>query len=412
MRVVLERSTIKGSISAPQSKSWAIRLLFLSLLTNITIDNLTLSEDVLDALDAIGVFNVITDGRRFYKPSFLKLYRDYVYFRGSATVLRIFIPIAAVVGGRITIDGGKGLRRRPLNAIVDALSEKGIHFSGTTLPITMEGRIRDTCIDIYGGESSQYITGLMIALIMAGGGSINIRGKTSSGSYINLTAEIINSLGGTVHIHGNRIDVEASKEITPYEGSIPGDYLLASFYAVAALLTGGYLSIHGLPKPYSFFGDHSIIDIYRSMNAVSIYRDGIWYVEAGESYRAIEVDVDDSPDLAPSIAPLAGVARGTTVIRGIERLSIKESDRRNTIVSTLRGFGIEAYDRGEFIEITGGNTREGEIVCPDDHRIAMMAASIALKSGGIIDQAECVSKSNPNFWKDLKIIGGRIYLNQ
>ncbi len=411
MRAIIKKSIIKGSIAAPQSKSWAIRLLFLSLLTNIELNNLVLSEDILDALDAIKVFNVTINGSRFYKPMLLKLHSTYTFFRGSATVLRMFIPIAAVIGGRITIDGSESLRRRPLNAIIEALSEKGVIFSSTSLPITMEGRIRDPYIEIYGGESSQYISGLMIALMIAGGGTIKIRGKAASRSYINLTAELINSLGGTVHIYSNRIDVEPCKDIAPYIGSIPGDYLLASFYAAAAILSDGYISIYGLPRPYSFFGDHSIVDIYRSMNAVSMYRDGVWYVESSGSYRAIEINIDDSPDLAPSIAPLAAVAKGTTIIRDVERLAIKESNRRNTIVLALKSFGIEAYDRENYIEIIGGSPREGRIICPNDHRIAMMIASIAVRSSGVIDNAECISKSNPYFWRDLKLIGGRIYLS-
>ncbi|MCS7110671.1 MAG: hypothetical protein N3D82_00900 [Ignisphaera sp.] len=410
MKVTLKKSRIRGSIAAPQSKSWAIRLLFLSILTDVELHDLTLSEDVLDAIDAVKVFGVAADGRRFYRPSELRLHKDYIYFRGSATVLRMFIPIAAVVGGRITIDGSENLRRRPLNAVINALSEKGVMFSSTRLPITMEGRIRDPHISIYGGESSQYISGLMMALMIAGGGTINIGGRIASKSYINLTLEIINNLGGYITMHGNKISVEPPIELAKYVGSVPGDYLLASFYAAAAILTEGYLSIYGLPKPHSFFGDHSIVDIYRSMNAVSTYENGVWRVASSDRYKAVEVDVEDSPDLAPSIAPPAAISEGRTIIRGAERLAIKESDRIKTIVSTLRIFGIEAYTASDRIEIVGGSPREAGIICPDDHRIAMMAASIASRSGGTIDRAECVSKSNPNFWRDLELIGGKIYV--
>jgi 3-phosphoshikimate 1-carboxyvinyltransferase len=410
MKAIIKRSTISGSIAAPQSKSYAIRLIFLSLLTDISIENLIISEDVLDALNAISVFNVNFNDNRFYRPPILKLYRDYIYFKGSATVLRMFIPIVAVIGGKITIDGSESLRRRPLNAIINALGEKGVKFSGNRLPITIEGRVKDPYIDIYGGESSQYISGLIIALMLAGGGAINIRGKVSSKSYIYLTSEIINSLGGSIYIYNNRIVVEPSRDIKSYRGTIPGDYLLASFYAASALLTNGELSIHGLPKPFSFFGDHSIVDIYRSMGATSLYRDNIWYVKSSDGYKPIDLDIDDTPDLAPSIAPLATIANGKTIIRGVERLAIKESNRRDTIALTLRSFGIEAFNKEDYIEIIGGELREGSIICPDDHRIAMMATSIALRSGGSIDKAECVYKSNPSFWKDLELLGGGIYL--
>ena len=105
------------------------------------------------------------------------------------------------------------------------------------------------------------------------------------------------------------------------------------------------------------------------------------------------------------------MAKGVTVIRGVERLSIKESNRKDTIVSTLKSFGVEAYSKDGYIEIIGGEPIHSFIVCPEDHRIAMMASPLSLRVGGVIDRAECVSKSNPSFWSDLKAIGGRLHID-
>ncbi len=411
MRIGIERSVIRGFIRAPQSKSYAIRLIFSSLITSVSLYNLTYSDDVRAAIRAVEAFGVVHEGGTF-RRSELKIVRSYVNVGGSATVLRFLIPIVSVVGSRITIDGDETLRKRPIGAIIEALMDKGIRIHGRNLPITIEGVLRDRYIEIRGDESSQYISGFMYAFAASGGGTIVIKPPVSSKSYIYLTADILRSLGVDVRIGMNKIDVEVGDKLLPYAGEVPGDYLLSSFYVASALLTGGEISVYGLPNPYNFFGDHSIVNIYRSMGAISIYSNNIWYARASDSYKPISIDVDDAPDLAPSIAPLASVASGRSVIMGVRRLRIKESDRILTISSSLRSFGIAVETSDNAIEIYGGEPRRGYIRCPNDHRIAMMVTPIALRAGGVVDNAECVNKSNPGFWRDIESLGGRIVYSQ
>ncbi len=408
MRIGIEKSRVSGSIGAPQSKSYAIRLIFASLITHVELYNLVYSEDIKAAIDAVTSLGIVHENGRFRRIGGIKIIRDYVNVGGSATVLRMLIPIVCVIGGRITIDGDETLRKRPIKAVIEALTDRGVKIYGKDLPITIEGRLREPYIEIRGDESSQYISGFMYAFTISGGGTIIIKPPISSKSYIYLTADILRKLGVGVRLSENRIDIGVEERLLPYMGEVPGDYLLSSFYVASALLTNGEIAVHGLPQPADFFGDHSIVDIYRSMGAISFYMNNTWFAKAVDSYRAIDIDVDEAPDLAPSIASLAAVANGKSVIRGVRRLRIKESDRILTISSSLESFGINTEVSSNTIGIYGNEPIKGFVKCPNDHRIAMMVTPIALRVGGVIDMAECVNKSNPNFWRDIEHLGGRI----
>lgn len=411
MKAVIQPSRVQGSIEAPQSKSYAIRYIFSSTLTPIELWDLMLSRDVEVAIEAVKALNIEHHERIFRRRrEGLKIVREHIYLEGSATTLRMFIPIALVVGGRITIDGDETLRRRPITALVEALEGKGVRFSSTRLPMTIEGKLRDTYIEISGSESSQYISGFMVAFAVAGGGTIRIKPPIVSKSYIHLTASVLKQIGVDVSITGSKIDVDVGGELVGYRGRVPGDYLLASFYVASALLTGGSIEVKGLPPPATGIMDHAIIEIYRFAGAYSEYSGGVWRAGASDSYKGVEVDVEDSPDLALSVIPLAAVAKGLTTIKGATRLRIKESDRISSIVWVLKSFGIDAETNGENIWVSGGEPRKAEIECPNDHRVAMMATPIALRSSGTVNKAECVDKSNPFFWRDLVLLGGRIDL--
>ncbi|BDC19721.1 3-phosphoshikimate 1-carboxyvinyltransferase [Acidianus sp. HS-5] len=394
MKAKISNSYIQGKINAPLSKSLGIRLIFLSLLTKVALHvSQELSDDLLVARNSV---NALKEGK------------DYVYLRGSATTLRMFIPIALALGKRIKIDGDETLRRRPLSAIIKAL--RSAKFSSNSLPLIIEGKLENET-EIEGWESSQYISGLIYAYHMIGGGKIKIIPPISSRSYIEMTVDLFNRLGSDVKFEGNEIYVNP-KPLRSYEGEIPGDYALASFYALASLLTKGKVEILGLYDPPDYFGDHNIVEIISKMGAKSYYLNS-WIVEATDEYLPIKININDVPDLAISIATLSAIANGNSEIQGVERLKIKESDRISTIISTLSEFGVKARYVSSSIIIEGKKREEikrGRIICPADHRIAMMSGVLSLVNGGEVDNAECVNKSNPLFWQDLIKLGGKISL--
>lgn len=392
MKAKIDKSVVSGKIKAPQSKSLGIRLIFLSLLTKVLLRNYVISDDIKAAFNAVDA---------------IKSNRSYVYVGGSATTLRILIPIVAALKRKITIDGDESLRRRPLTAIIKAL--KNTKFSSTSLPLTVEGGGLEEETEIEGWESSQYISGLIYAYHFVGGGRIKVIPPISSKSYILMTIDLFNRFGSNVRFEDNIIYVNP-KKLNEYEGEIPGDYALASFYAIASVISQGKIEIQNLYELPNYYGDHEIVNILSKMGVKSYVLHTTWFVESSNELSSIEIDVNDIPDLAVSIATIASIAKGETKLLNVERLKIKESDRVKTIVDTLKAFGVSAEYQNNSIIIQGSTIKKGKIICPNDHRIAMMAADLSLKNGGEVENAECVNKSNPRFWEDLILLGAKISL--
>jgi len=389
LKVEIDRSVISGRIEAPESKSLAIRYVLLSLLTQVELEGLTPSDDVKAAMEAV---NRLKRGERE------------LYLGGSATTLRMIIPIVAALGTEVKLDGDETFRRRPLESIRRALKE--VYISSERLPLVVKGKLGEETV-IEGWESSQYVSGLIYAYCLKGEGRIRVIPPVSSRGYIHMTADVIRSVGGEVKIEGTEVWVRCGS-LRNFRGKVPGDYALASFYANAALLTGGRVEITNLYPVPDYVGDHVIVDQLSRIGGKSSVAEGTWIVEASGTYFPLEVDINDVPDLAPSLAAVMAVSNGRSKLLNVERLRTKESDRISTIISTLRSFGIDAeYHPGEIL-VNGGEPRWGEVVCPRDHRIAMLAGDLALRAGGRVLDAECVNKSNPKYWEDLMKLGGKV----
>jgi 3-phosphoshikimate 1-carboxyvinyltransferase len=409
MEVSVGPSRVEGRVEAPPSKSWGIRTIFYSLINRVTLSEVPNSDDIAAAINAVKALGVkVENGSfEFEKPSS----RGYAFVGGSATTLRMLLPVAMVLGVELEVDGDESLRRRPLNEIVNLARRHGLEVTSERLPLKIKGELKEEEVEISGAESSQYVSGFMFAFAVRGHGRIRVLPPVSSKSYIMMTAELLTSQGVKVEIERDDVwEITVARgNPRPYEGKVRGDFALASFYAIASSVTGGRIEISGLYDPPSYFGDHSVVNLMAEAGVKSAVRNGTWIAD-GEPERGLRVNVDDAPDLAVSIAALAPFARTETVIEGVERLRIKESDRITTIISTLKAFGGRARYDGRLV-IEPSRLREGVIECPNDHRIAMLAAVLALTAGGKVLKAECVNKSNPRFWDDLKGLGAEITIS-
>jgi len=411
MKAIISNSKISGKIRAPRSKSHAIRLIFSSLLCNQRIIDIPNSKDVQIAIDVIKKLGVEIKGNEYFYKNDLKAKEASFYLGGSATSLRFLIPILSVIGGTYLLDGDEYLRNRPLRAIYESLNKVGIRISSDKLPLRLEGKLLKDEIEIRGDESSQYISGFMYAFSIKGNGKIKILGHLSSKSYVFLTKEVLEEIGVKVKISNQEIEVYREESNREISRKVQGDFLLSSFYTAASLITEGNIEIHDLPKPKSYFGDHSIHEIYKNMNANSEFINDSWICNYKKELNSIDIDIDDAPDLAPSIAAIASISNGITKLRNVSRLAFKESNRINSIKSILNQFGVHAYLEGNTLCIEGiesGKLRNTTIESFNDHRIVMLSAVLALRNGGKIIGAEAVNKSNPEFWNDLMKIGGRI----
>ena len=405
MEVSVEPSVIRGRVRAPYSKSLGIRTIFYSLLSKVKLSYVPTADDINAAIAAVTALGVKREGNEFVFDS--RRDEAEVYVGGSATTLRMLLPIAAALGVKLKVDGDESLRRRPIREFYSFARKYGIELTSDRLPLTMRGKLNAKEVEISGGESSQYISGLMFAFAIVGEGRVKVIPPVSSKSYIFMTADFLNSQGVKVKVgEGWEIDVSRGNP-KPYEGEIPGDYALASFYAIAASVTGGEIEVENLYQHGDYFGDHSVVGLLREMGVESELKGNSWFVR-GRPEKGIQVNLDDAPDLAVSMAAIAPFSKTPTVMEGVERLRIKESDRISSIIGTVEAFGGRAeYSGGRLIVYPSG-LRRGEIECPNDHRIAMMASVFALVVGGTIKKAECVKKSNPNYWEDLEMLGGRV----
>lgn len=182
MLAEIKPSKIQGKIKAPQSKSFGIRLVLYSLIKESKLENLIPSDDVNVAINVVKQFGVSVNGNHFKLEGKLKV-PSYLYFGGSATTLRMTIPIISVLGGETVIDGDDSLRKRPLTAIIKAL-QGSVNFSSQNLPTRISGKLKENYVRIDGSESSQYISGFIYAFSMIGGGEIEIIPPISSATFI------------------------------------------------------------------------------------------------------------------------------------------------------------------------------------------------------------------------------------
>ena len=194
MMAVIKKSRISGNVRAPASKSHAIRLVLYSLIHDVNVQGLPDSSDVAMAVDFVGRLGIIRRENSFSRHRGALKHRADLYFGGSGTTLRMALPLLAYLGGEFTIDGDRTLRARPIKDEVRALSEAGISFSSDSIPLRMSGRAVAYHVTIKGSESSQSISGLIFALLMNGGGRIDIVPPIVSRHYIDLTCSILKLL--------------------------------------------------------------------------------------------------------------------------------------------------------------------------------------------------------------------------
>ncbi|EQB68057.1 MAG: hypothetical protein AMDU5_GPLC00017G0020 [Thermoplasmatales archaeon Gpl] len=223
MMAVIKKSRISGNMMAPASKSHAIRLVLYSLIHDVNVQGLPDSSDVAMAVDFVGRLGIIRRENSFSRHREELKHRADLYFGGSGTTLRMALPLLAYLGGEFTIDGDRTLRARPIKDEVRALSEAGISFSSDSIPLRMSGRAVADHVAIKGSESSQSISGLIFALLMNGGGRIEIVPPIVSRHYIDLTCSILKSLGADITFSGNVVRINGG-DMKEYSGHVPGDY--------------------------------------------------------------------------------------------------------------------------------------------------------------------------------------------
>jgi len=195
--------------------------------------------------------------------------------------------------------------------------------------------------------------------------------------------------------------VKAGQPYLPKAYRIEGDASNASYFFSAAAVCRGRVTVNNL-NPTTFQGDIQFLDILERMEC-RVNRGSDWIEVLGGELRGTEIDMNEMPDLVPTLAVTAAFARGKTVIQNIRHLRFKESDRIHALAKELSKMGIRVDEREDGLEIEGGKPRGAEIETYDDHRMAMSFAIAGLAVPGMRIKGErCVDKSFPGFWETLQ----------
>lgn len=341
----------------------------------------------------------------------------------SGSTLRFLIPIAGALGIDVVFHMEGRLSERPLGALTDALSAHGMSFMQDGKYLYCRGLLTSGTFTIPGNISSQYISGLIMALpLLKGDSVINITGSIESGDYIAMTVAAVKSAG---------IEIKKGENIYHIEGNqcynVTGTRIVEKDWSSAAFpLCMGAFSEKGMTVPglnlSSIQGDKEILNILKGFGACVIKEDqpdaaGTVSDENRENSTGLTsvtvkkgtlkgqiIDASRIPDLVPVISAVAAGAKGETRIIHAERLRLKESDRIATTVSMLRSLGADAEETADGIIIRGKDRLPGGTVDSfNDHRIAMSAAVAAgiCENDVTVTGAECTDKSFPGFWEEL-----------
>lgn len=421
MKVTLSSSVLNGTISAPPSKSCMHRALICAAAsekpTKIICDSFSMdTKATISCLEALGAKFEYGDGFVTVYPMDTDADNDtqcVLDCGESGSTLRFMLPFAAALGRRAKFIGAKRLGERPLAPLCDALNRHGVetHYGeGAFLPLEISGTLSGDVFEIPGGISSQFITGLLFALGITGGGRIKTTGTLKSAPYIDITADIQRQFGIAVEKTADGYVVERGQHYTsPGEIAIEGDYSNAAFWLVAGAVGSSEKICCTSLRKDTLQGDSKIIDVLREMGA-DIRREGDCVTVYKSHLRAIELDCSDIPDIVPIICVAASSAEGTTVLRNIERLREKESDRVKTTLDMLSALGADISADEKTISISKSHLRGGCVTSANDHRIAMSSAIASTLCDGevTIDIAEAVSKSYPDFYEKFKMLGGNV----
>ena len=391
--------SLHGVVDAPPSKSMAHRYLIGAALSGqkCTLTGVDFSEDILasiDCLSALGATITANGDTVTVDPTgFMQDEKPILKCRESGSTLRFFIPLALCLGRAVQLYGSERLLERPLDVYEELCRERGFTFKKDNNSVTLCGTLESGSYKLRGDISSQFITGLILALVYLGkNSSIEILPPFESRSYIDLTISALKSFGADVAFTDEyRIEIKASN-MHAFSGKIEGDYSNAAFLDAFNHI-GSDIEIGNL-KADSLQGDRVYAEYFERI-----------------SNGTPTLDISDCPDLGPILFALAALKNGAT-FTGTDRLKAKESDRGAAMHEELSKLGGGLVFGDNTIIVPRQDLRyNGEVLDGhNDHRIVMAMSVILSKIGGSIQGAEAIKKSYPGFFEDIKRLGAEVQL--
>lgn len=423
MKVTINPSQLKGTIQAPASKSSMQRACAAALLVKgiSQLHNPGHSNDdkaALDIIQRLGAKAALENGVWEIESGGVDPVDTTINCGESGLSIRMFTPLAALSDKEITINGSGSLLTRPMDffdAILPKLNVK-VKSQGGKLPLIIQGPLVPTNIEVDGSLSSQFLTGLLMAYAAAGASNVSIKVKDlKSKPYIDLTLSVMKSFGLKVPENRNYEEFWFD-ELTPdsrlltHNYTIEGDWSGGAFLLVAGAIAGPIM-VNGLDLT-STQADKTIVDALMAANAgIAIEAKGIRIHQS--AMTGFYFDATDCPDLFPPLVALAAYCKGKTTIKGVSRLTHKESNRALTLQDEFDKMGVTIDLDGDDMIIHGtAKVKGADVHSHHDHRVAMACAVAGLRADSemLIEEAQAVNKSYPDFYNDLKSLGASVSL--
>ncbi len=420
MQVTIQPSIVNGTIRAAASKSSMQRACAAALLHKGTtqISNAGISNDDLAALDIIqhlgATINYDSNGNLIISSNGIMPISNQLNCGESGLGIRMFTPLAALCNQQLTINGSGSLLSRPMNFFDKIFPQLSVAIASNKgkLPINIKGPLKPVDIVIDGSLSSQFLTGLLMAYGASGVDGVLITVQNlKSKPYIDLTLQVMKHFGYEVINDNYEIFSFKSRKhdniVDHYSYKVEGDWSGAAFLLVAGAIAGNVV-VEGLDI-LSTQADKAILKALMDCGCVLSIGDN--QIEVGNSkLKAFHFDANDCPDLFPPLVALASYCEGTTIIEGVKRLEHKESNRGITLQEEFAKLGVEINLQEDLMLVKGlafRTTNSTTVHSRHDHRIAMACAVAALRAEGpiVIEEANAIDKSYPNFYKHLHKLG-------
>lgn len=418
-KVIIKPGALNGTVSVPPSKSAAHRAIICAALSDGTsiIEPVELSNDIkatIECMKKLGAEiqlenkTLTVNGRNIFSADNIQLDCG-----ESGSTLRFLIPVAAAGGVSTEFVGHGKLPERPIGVFTECLPQHNVEcITKGGLPLKINGRLESGTYYVPGNISSQFITGLLLALPLTNGDSeIILTSELQSGDYINMTVDTMKAFGVEVSASENGWKIKGGQHYKPMHFTVEGDWSQAAFFMTAAAL-GGKITIDNLDIN-SRQGDKACMEIYSQFGAdITLHDNGCITIEHNK-LKGTEINAENIPDMVPALAVVAALCKGTTVITGAERLRIKECDRLAAMRDGLSRLGADITETPDGFIINGRKKLVGaEVDGYNDHRIVMSLTVAAVRSDGdiIITGPESVNKSYPDFFDVHKKLGGDSYV--
>ncbi len=428
MRPLPERLTIEplvrspnASLHVPGSKSLTNRALVLAALAgdhSCCLSGALRSEDTELMIEGLRTLGHDIDAHWHYDPPEIWLHHPQkvslpafadLFVGNSGTTMRFLTALVSLGRGRYRLDGVARMRERPIEDLLDALRQLGVHAvseAGNGCPpvIIETTGLRGGSVRIKGDQSSQFLSALLLAAPFASGETIiEIEGPLVSQPYIDMTVAMLRNLRYEIEEEDGRrfrVPPNQGRHFTGREDIEP-DASAASYFFAAAAITGGRVTVQGLSSA-SLQGDVRFIDVLEQMgcrvdrtpNAISV---------EGSELHGVDVDMNAISDTVMTLGAVACFTQGPTTIRNVGHIRHKETDRLHALATELRRVGASVEERADGLTIAPGPLHGGEIETYNDHRMAMSLALVGLRVPGVVIlNPGCVAKTYPEFFADLE----------